>query len=76
MSFREDVKKMLRESGWTQHRLSQESGIKETYLSRYLNHEDDKSVFGRLYDFVHGPKRPKKKGAHNVECAEDAWVQP
>ena len=58
MNITNDIRTMLRESGWTQERLAREANIHPVSLSTLLNGKRKKSVIDELLPFVYGDKRP------------------
>ena len=58
MNITNDIRTMLRESGWTQERLAREANIHPVSLSNLLNGNRKKSVIDELKPFVYGDMRP------------------
>lgn len=63
MQIQNDIKSMLKESGWSQKRLAEQANINASALSRYLNKKDDDTIAGKCAPFVYGNKRPEPKDA-------------
>ncbi|WP_425607935.1 helix-turn-helix domain-containing protein [Pseudodesulfovibrio pelocollis] len=61
MNIREDIKKMLRESGWTQGRLADESGVKQSTISKIVTGASKgghSETLRRLWPFLYGDRHP------------------
>lgn len=63
MDINHDLEIMLTESGWTQERLAEASGVHPTTLSRLRRRlkTEDKSALGKILPFIYGDKRPPAK---------------
>lgn len=63
MNITQDLKFMLEESGWTQERLAQESGIHPVTISKLIRrlNTGDRSALGKILPFIYGDKRPPAK---------------
>jgi transcriptional regulator with XRE-family HTH domain len=58
---REDLRGLLAEAGWSQSRLSKESGVSQGCISRFLSDEEagmNYRSFQRLWPYIYGEKRP------------------
>ncbi len=58
MNITNDIRTVLKESGWTQERLAKEANIHPVSLSNLLNEKRKKSVIDALLPFIYGEKRP------------------
>ncbi|TVM35636.1 helix-turn-helix domain-containing protein [Oceanidesulfovibrio marinus] len=59
--FREDLRGMLIETGWSQSRLSKEAGVSQGCISRFLSDEGagmNLRSFDRLCPYIYGSQRP------------------
>ena len=71
MNIQADIRKLLRESGWSQGRLAQEAGINESALSKFLGRKEGDSIAERLWPFVYGDKRPTPKQDSPVPSGQE-----
>lgn len=70
MNITNDIRIVLKESGWTQERLAKEANIHPVSLSNLLNEKRKKSVIDALLPFIYGEKRPPAVPSISTEPEE------
>lgn len=70
MNITNDIRTVLKESGWTQERLAKEANIHPVSLSNLLNEKRKKSVIDALLPFIYGEKRPPATPSTPTESEE------
>ena len=77
MQIQNDIKSMLKESGWSQKELAKQAQVNASALSRYLNKQEDETIAGKCAPFVYGDRRPLPKDTPPDPCsAPVATAQP